>query len=249
MSLTHEELATALGVSRVRVTQLVGQGMPVESVEGAIAWRDRRRSENERAGHIAVPVRPLSLDGLDSLLERVSEATGDDDMDMRISKQVELVETTRTVFEQSVAQGDPSQTKLYGNYDKALATLLRLERERNVRLQERGRLVDANEASQRFSKILSQLVGLIDKAELTVAPSANPENPPKALKAFREFKQDLFRKISEYNPKVELTESVNIKELPPIEEPSEDGDVNFPLDNEEDSGIMDEQTNNNDEQQ
>jgi hypothetical protein len=230
MSLTHEELANSLGVSRVRVTQLVGQGMPVDSVEGAKAWRDKRRSDNERAGHISVPVRPLVLEGLDSLLESVSGSTGDEEMDGRIRQQIDLVEMTRSVFEQAVAGGDPSQSKLYANYDKAVATLLRLERERHIRLQERGRLVDANEASQRFGKILGQLRSLIERAELTVAPQANPDNPPKALKAFREFKDDLFRKISEYNPKVELTESVDIKELPPVEEPNDEILNNFPVD-------------------
>jgi hypothetical protein len=118
--------------------------------------------------------------------------------------------------------GDPSQAKLYGNYDRAIATLLRLERERHVRLQERGRLVDAEEATARFGKILGQLRSLIERAELTFAPKANPEDPPKALAAYRVFRDDLFRKISEYNPQIELAD-LPVKELPPVEEPEEMG--------------------------
>ncbi len=220
MALTHEDLAGHLGVSRVRVTQLVAQGMPVDSPEAAKAWRDRRRTDNQREGHIAIPVQPLSLDKLDEILNAVSAggSTGDDEMDGRINQQIALVEMTRETFEQAVAAGDPSQSKLYGNYDRAIATLLRLERERHIRLQERGRLVDADEATQRFGKILGQLRSLIERAELTVAPQANPDNPPKALKAFRDFKDDLFRKISEYAPQVEFTGGV-AKPLPPVEMP------------------------------
>lgn len=226
MSVTHEELAGALGVSRVRVTQLVGQGMPVESVEAAVAWRDARRADNQRAGHISQPVRPINLERLDEILQSVEKRTDDNEMDARISQQVALVDMTREVFENALREGDPSQSKLYANYDRAIATLLRLERERHIRLQERGRLVDADEASQRFGKVLGQLRSLIERAELTVAPQANPDNPTKALKAFRDFRDDLFRKISEYAPQVELTEGV-AKPLPPVEEAPVDGMEEF----------------------
>ncbi|NDF36153.1 MAG: hypothetical protein EB154_10000, partial [Nitrosopumilaceae archaeon] len=187
MSLTHEELGEALNISRARVTQLVGLGMPTESVELARAWRDKRRSENERAGHIAIPVKPLNVGDLNSILSdmKIAGSTGDAEMDERIKQQVELCEMTRQVFENALREGDPSQSKLYGNYDKSVATLLRLERERHIRLQERGRLVDADEAFARFGKILNQLRSLIERAELTVAPESNPDNPQKALKAFR----------------------------------------------------------------
>jgi hypothetical protein len=133
---------------------------------------------------------------------------------------------TREVFESALREGDPSQSKLYGNYDRAIATLLRLERERHIRLQERGRLVDADEATQRFGKVLGSLRSLIERAELTVAPAANPDNPTKALKAFREFKDDLFRKVSEYAPQVAFTEGV-AKPLPPVEDAPVDGEEVF----------------------
>jgi hypothetical protein len=226
MSLTHEELAEGLGISRVRVTQLVGGGMPVESLEAARAWRDARRADNQRAGHISQPVRPINLERLGEILESVEKRTDDDEMDGRISQQVALVDMTREVFESAVREGDPSQSKLYGNYDRAIATLLRLERERHIRLQERGRLVDADEATQRFGKVLGSLRSLIERAELTVAPAANPDNPTKALKAFRDFKDDLFRKVSEYAPQVEFTEGV-AKPLPPVEEPPADAEDGF----------------------
>lgn len=226
MSLTHEELAEGLGISRVRVTQLVGGGMPVESLEAARAWRDARRADNQRAGHISQPVRPINLERLGEILESVEKRTDDDEMDARISQQVALVDMTREVFESAVREGDPSQSKLYGNYDRAIATLLRLERERHIRLQERGRLVDADEATQRFGKVLGQLRSLIERAELTVAPAANPDNPTKALKAFREFRDDLFKKISEYAPSVAFTEGV-AKPLPPVEGVPMEGEEEF----------------------
>ena len=39
---THAEIAEALGLTRARVSQLAGQGMPVDSVEAAQAWRVSR---------------------------------------------------------------------------------------------------------------------------------------------------------------------------------------------------------------
>ena len=222
--MTQEQLAAGLGISRPRVTQLVAKGMPTSSIEAAKAWRDRRKVEMEATGSISQPVRPINLDKLDKILKEVTsnESSGDNEMDGRIQQQVNLVQMTREVFEQAVQEGDPSQNKLYGNYDRAIATLLRLERERHIRLQESGRLVDAGEVAQRFGKILGELKALIDRAELTFAPAANPDDPPKALKAFRDFRDDVFRRISSYNAEVEIAESVVTKHLPPVEMPNEE---------------------------
>lgn len=196
------EIAVALGLTKGRVSQLVKEGMPTESIEAARAWRDARKRDNERAGHIAQPVQALDLSGLDNILESVTGETGNREMDERIRNQTELCQLTRQVFMQALTSGDPSQGKLYANYDRAIATLLRLEKERFVREQEEGRLIDADAAAARTAKVLGQLRSLIERAELTFAPQANPENPPRALKAYREFRDDLFRKISEYSPQV-----------------------------------------------
>ena len=202
---TQQEIATGLGVTKARCSQLVKLGMPVDSLESAKAWRANRKTANERMGHISQPVRALNLGDLDGILRSLDSntTTGNSEMDVRIRQQIELCRLTRETFMQALTNGDPAQGKLYGNYDRAIGTLLNLEKVRHHRLQEEGRLIDAGEASARFGKILGQLRSLIERAELTVAPQANPENPPKALKAFRDFKDDLFRKMSEYNVKVE----------------------------------------------
>lgn len=222
------EIARELGVSRPRVTQLVAEGMPTDSVEAAKAWRAARQRKNENAGHVAIPVRPINLGDLDSILNAVAgdgggQKTEDTEMDTRIAQQVELCRLTREAFVRAVQEGDPSQSKLYGNFDRAIATLMRMEKERAIRLQEMARLVDADEAASRYGKILSQLRTLVERAELTVAPKANPDNPAKALIAYREFKEDLFRKISEYAPQV-VKEEVNgelAAEVTPMEEEPE----------------------------
>jgi hypothetical protein len=219
------EIAEALGVSRPRVTQLVAEGMPTDSIEAALAWRANRRISNQNAGHVAIPVRPINLGDLDSILNAVAgdgggQQTEDKEMDTRIAQQVELCRITREAFVRAVQDGDPSQSKLYGNFDRAVATLMKMEKERQIRLQEKARLVDADEAAARYGKILSQLRILVERAELTVAPKANPDNPAKALIAFREFRDDLFRKISEYAPQV-VKEDVNADlaaEVKPMEE-------------------------------
>ena len=199
---TQSEIAAALGLTKGRVSQLVKEGMPGDSIEEARAWRDRRKVEMQSKGHISQPVQPLNLGDLDSILKSVTGETGDTEMDTRVREQTELCSLTRQVFMQALQSGDPSQGKLYANYDRAVATLLRLEKERFIRIQEEGKLIDAEVAAARFAKVMGQLRNLIERAELTVAPKANPDNPPKALKAFRDFRDDLFRKISEYSPEV-----------------------------------------------
>jgi hypothetical protein len=198
----QSEIAAALGLTKGRVSQLVKEGMPTTSIEEARAWRDKRKVEMQNRGHISQPVQPLNLSGLDSILQSVTGETGNSEMDTRVNEQTELCSLTRQVFMQALQSGDPAQGKLYANYDRAVATLLRLEKERFVRIQEEGRLIDAEAAAARFSKVLSQLRSQIERAELTFAPKANPDNPSKALKAYREFKDDVFRKISEYSPMV-----------------------------------------------
>lgn len=214
---TQMEIAAALGITKGRVSQLVKEGMPTESIEAARAWRDARKNYNEKMGHISQPVKPLVLGDLDNILRSVVNETGNSEMDKRIADQVELCEMTKQVFMQALQAGDPAQGKLYANYDRAVATLLRLEKERFVRVQEEGKLIDADLVAQRMGKVMGQLKSLIDRAELTVAPKANPDNPPKALKAFRDFKEDLFRKIAEYAPKVSVSPDVDgIGIKPPI---------------------------------
>lgn len=156
----------------------------------------------QNRGHISQPVRPLDLSGLDNILQSVTGETGNSEMDTRVAEQTELCRLTRQVFMQALQSGDPAQGKLYANYDRAVATLLRLEKERFVRIQEEGKLIDAEAAAARFGKVMGQLRSQIERAELTFAPKANPDNPSKALKAYREFRDDLFRKISEYSPLV-----------------------------------------------
>jgi hypothetical protein len=222
---TGVELAEALGVNESRVSQLKREGMPTSSIEEALAWRAARHSANVRAGNVSVPIQPISISGLDDILNTLSGTTptGDADMDTRITQQAELCRLTREQFTRAAESGDPSQSKLYSNFDRAIATLLRLERERSVRLQESGRLVDADAAASRYGKILGQLRSLIERAELIVAPRANPENPTKALKAFREFRDDLFRKLNDYNPQV-VSADVSGELSKEIEQPTEDGE-------------------------
>ena len=239
---TQTEIATALGITKGRCSQLAKQGMPTDSVESARAWRASRKENNIKEGFISQPVRPINLSDLDSVLSSLSKTvTSDTEMDLRIRQQVDLCEATRTVFLRALEGGDPAQGKLYSNYDRAIATLLRLEKERTVRLVQEGRLVDADEASARFGKVLGQLRSLIERAELTVAPKANPDNPPKALKAFREFRDDLFKKISEYDVQVQDGSPVIGEDL--IEElaspiPEVDvGDEDLDLEGEQEKGV------------
>lgn len=202
----YDDIAAALGIGLARVSQLKKAGMPVDSVEAAVAWKKDRRARRGRVEGNYIPVKPLDTTKLDGALSSVLQSgdtvlgTDDKEMDFRIAQQVELCQMTRQAFITALQEADPAQAKLYVNFDKAVTTLMKMEKERAFRLQEKGRLVDADEAAARYGKLLGQIRTIVERYELNFAPKANPQNPPVALIAYREFRDDLFRRLSDIAP-------------------------------------------------
>ena len=52
---SQTEIADALGLTRQRVSVLVKKGMPIDSIDAAIAWRQEQEDARVRRAPVAIP--------------------------------------------------------------------------------------------------------------------------------------------------------------------------------------------------
>ena len=175
---SQTEIAEALGLTRQRISILVKKGMPIDSVEAAMAWR--RAQDDARKAHAPVVDAAQLDDG--SLAER-------------IRKQNEDVSRARDIWRAAMEQGDPNQAKYHTQFNQATSKLLDLEAEQERRLILSRDYITAKEAAEAMRQLTAEFVNRLDKLALDVAEACNPENPAKAVKALeawaRKTREDL----------------------------------------------------------
>ena len=161
---THGQIASALGVSVARITILKKDGMPTDSIEAALNWRQARDDERRRLA-------PIVIETLDdgSIAERIRLH--------RIK-----VNLAGEVWEQSIRERDPNQGKYQSSYNASLKTLLNLENEQERRLILAEDFIKATEAREAMLQFVSEVLTRLDKLALDTAEGCNPENPAKAVK-------------------------------------------------------------------
>jgi hypothetical protein len=165
MALTNAELGLALGVTGQRVSVLKREGMPTDSIESALAWREARANV-QRAQ--APRAEPANLDD-GSLADTISEHRA-------------LVGRARGVWQAAMEQGDPNQGKYQSAYNASLRSLVQLEAEQERRLILAKDYISSKEAGEAMRELASGVVNRLDKLALDVAEGCNPENPAKAVK-------------------------------------------------------------------
>jgi len=165
MALTNAELGLALGVTGQRVSVLKREGMPTDSIESALAWREVRANV-QRAR--APRAEPANLDD-GSLADTISEHRA-------------LVGRARGVWQAAMEQGDPHQGKYQSAYNASLRSLVQLEAEQERRLILVKDYISSKEAAEAMRELASGVVNRLDKLALDVAEGCNPENPAKAVK-------------------------------------------------------------------
>lgn len=181
--LTNAALAEGLGVSRARVSALIREGMPSDSVEAARAWREERMTRH------AAPL-PTQLDTLD-----------DGTLAQTIQRHRRLVATAQGVWEASMAGGDPNQGKYQTAYNQSLKTLIALEeeQERRATLDQTFIKREVSEASVRH--IIGEVLARLDKLGLECAEKCNPDNPALAVKVLdawsRKAREELSKDVPE----------------------------------------------------
>ena len=171
------DLAAALGVTPQRVTALIKAGMPTDSVDAALAWREARATANP------APV-PTQLDRLD-----------DGTLAQTIQRHRRLVATAQGVWEAAMAGGDPNQGKYQTAYNQSLKTLINLEEEQERRATLDKTFIKREVAEATVRALAGEVLARLDKLALEAAEKCNPDNPPVAVKALeawvRQVREDL----------------------------------------------------------
>jgi len=171
------------------------QGMPASSVAEAQAWRVARKGVPARAGGDGVddlpPVAPVAR----------SEAAGMlGELEGRIAKARRLADAAHARAQSEVDAGDGEAAKKAGDLaGSTTKTLLLLERELRQRRIDAGELVPMAAAVERFGKILAELMAAVDSGEAAFARDANPDNPGRAVVAFRKFRDGFRKKVAAAN--------------------------------------------------
>jgi hypothetical protein len=178
MTLKLKELASGLGLTTQRVSILLKEGMPGDSVDAAKAWREERAAAKKRG---APKPKVAELDD-GSLADTIEEHRG-------------LVGRARGVWEAAMEMGDPNQGKYQTAYNQSLKTLIALEEEQERRALLARDYIKASEAQEAMMRIVGEVIARLDKMPAEIGESCNPNDPPKAMEVLaawvRKTREDL----------------------------------------------------------
>jgi len=185
MSISQKILAERWELSPGRISQLVSEGMPLDSIEEAEKWRAQRHLST------GIPPSDYKLDG-SSQAEAPAESTEVPDdkgngtvletFDSIIERQRILVQISRNQYIKSVKSGSPQQSRLYASYDKTVNTLTKLKAEADRLALMNREYIRAADSADAMRKLAGDFVNRLDKLALDVAEACNPDNPAKAVK-------------------------------------------------------------------
>jgi hypothetical protein len=176
------DLAQALGITPQRVSVLRGEGMPCDSVDAAVAWREARKQARKANAPKAVPA---SLD--------------DGTLAGTIAEHRRLVAQAQAVWRAAMEGGDPNQAKYQTAYNQSLKTLVNLEEEAERRAILVKDFIKSTEAADAMRQLAADVVNRLDKLALDVAEQCNPENPAKAVKALEAWVRRVKADLSEHD--------------------------------------------------
>jgi hypothetical protein len=178
MTLKLKELASGLGLTTQRVSILLKEGMPGDSVDAAKVWREERTAAKKRG---APKPKVAELDD-GSLADTIEEHRG-------------LVGRARGVWEAAMEMGDPNQGKYQTAYNQSLKTLIALEEEQERRALLARDYIKASEAQEAMLRIVGEVIARLDKMPAEIGESCNPNDPPKAMEVLaawvRKTREDL----------------------------------------------------------
>lgn len=180
--ITQTELAKKWNLSAGRISQLVSAGMPLDSIESAEAWRNNRHQSTGIApsGH--------QIGSAEIQAEEPTALNPDGFMEV-LERQRYLVKVSRQQYMIAIKERSPQQARLYSSYDKTVMTLTKLEKEARERSIASREYIRTEHAVERFTKVLGELNQMLDQGELEISKEANPDEPGKAAKAYRKWKE------------------------------------------------------------
>jgi hypothetical protein len=178
--LTTKALAAALGVSVQRVGVLRREGMPMDSVEAAVAWREAKAAE--RSASAPVPTEQTSLD--------------DGTIQQRIFRQNILVSRARDVWQAAMETGDRDQAKYHTQYNQATAKLIDLEAEAERRSLMAREYIKSSEAKEAMLHLTGEWIEMMERMPSECGEACNPNDPPKAIAVLQAYVRKVREKLS-----------------------------------------------------
>lgn len=185
MPISQKTLVERWELSPGRISQLVAEGMPLDSVEEAEKWRAQRHLST------GIPPSDYKMDGgapqdppaeVPDEAEEKTPTTVLETFDSIIERQRILVQISRNQYIKAVKSGSPQQSRLYASYDKTVNTLTKLKAEADRLALMNREYIRAADSADAMRKLAGDFVNRLDKLALDVAEACNPENPAKAVK-------------------------------------------------------------------
>ena len=205
MTVRPIDLARRWNVNPSRITQLIKEGLPLDSVEAAEAWRDGRSPSaaawaNKRAAESGAA--PASAPADPEPEAEAGPAQGNADpgsLETLVEYQLRIVTVARNNLARAIRGNvGPQKVKAASDtLDKAVNTYAKLRREARAELIASRTLIQKATAVERFRKVFAFLIAEWERAEVEISPQANPANPGLALKVFRQRRIDIQRKASD----------------------------------------------------
>ena len=180
VTLSTAALAAALGISVQRVGVLRREGMPTNTVEAAVAWREARAAA--RAASAPVPTEATSLD--------------DGTIQQRIHRQNILVSRARDVWQAAMETGDRDQSKYHSQYNQATSKLIDLEAEAERRAIMAREYIKASEAKEAMLQLTGEWLEMMERMPSEVGEACNPNDPPKAIAVLQAYVRKVREKLS-----------------------------------------------------
>lgn len=186
MAISQKTLVERWELSPGRISQLVAEGMPLDSVEEAEKWRAQRHLST------GIPPSDYKMEGtqpqdppaeMPDEVEEKTPTTVLETFDSIIERQRILVQISRNQYIKAVKSGSPQQSRLYASYDKTVNTLTKLKAEADRLALMNREYIRASDSADAMRKLAGDFVNRLDKLALDVAEACNPENPAKAVKA------------------------------------------------------------------
>ena len=185
MAISQKTLVERWELSPGRISQLVAEGMPLDSVEEAEKWRAQRHLST------GIPPSDFKMEGsapqeapaeVPDEPDEKTPATVLETFDSIIERQRILVQISRNQYIKAVKSGSPQQSRLYASYDKTVNTLTKLKAEADRLALMNREYIRAGDSADAMRKLAGDFVNRLDKLALDVAEACNPENPAKAVK-------------------------------------------------------------------
>ena len=178
--LRNADLARALDITPQRVSALIREGMPTDSVDAAKAWRAERMTRH------SAPL-PTRLDSLD-----------DGTLASTIGRHRQLVARAEGVWQAAMEGGDPNQGKYQTAYNQSLKTLLALEEEQERRALAAKEFIKREVAEASVRALAAEVIGRLEKLGLECAEKCNPDNPALAVKVLDAWVRQVRTELSSH---------------------------------------------------